>query len=521
MPAPTRHATAQAVYSQYHLTPRDVVARNTGIGIPASMYRERIERERFILDGDNALAEKLAFNGLDVFQGRRLTWVGDVTGRAINLSALRDVNIFESVQQRHRGKYLKALEHFGQGHRGRKHFRYLVVTSQRRLAVGEDLKGLKESMTRRLSKWQREIRTMFGIELLLNVIEFTFDKEKRTVFVHFNLLVWPHRALGRAIGKQIKDGHEVTMTEWDAFLKYTWKFLKVHWQDNGRVDDFKELIKYMLKSVDRMNLSQVEAVWLYNELFHQRFIIPYNSFREHLAQLKRDRQKLVYVAEPSGGKALRVIQLPDLDTTPRDEDEDETEDTGVKETENLIRGRTAPLVRVSAWAEPGTLIEGYTPTPETGGGRRRLEEARERAAGALEHWRANGAPDPATALAVSDAWLLAASHDDAAQIVAMGGGAGNEKENRARTSSRRPANDEGAPSRVHTTDLSLPSTGPGMTAAPPQNTAPGLFRSALRQAPPEKRGARIRFLRNVVDERDNDAFGSGILRRGDGGNFHR
>src|ERR1700731_3497115 len=384
------------------VSPAAVRRLTTGLGVPASVFRERTKREQLMLDGDNLLAEKLhgqpiplqvierrlqrlddrarigdpeaapereAFRyHIDAFQGRRLTWLGDVTGRAVNLSALRDINMFESVMTRHRAFYLKALEHFGADHPARRHFRYAVITTRRRLRLGDNLAGFKSEMMAKISEWSRHIRKEWDIEVLLNVVEYTFDKDSRTFFVHFNVLLWPHRKLDKTHHWEIEtiaeDGRKIRtpcprfrpgaapVSEWQQYLRWSWQFLGVHWQDNAKIQDFKEVIKYCLKgheadpdkpgekrSVDpRREMTTPESVWLYGQLYRQRFIVPYGSLRAHIAALRENRQKLAYLPDPgTGQKRLRVVQLDELpDTEP---DESEPDEEAVKETENIIRGR--------------------------------------------------------------------------------------------------------------------------------------------------------------------------------------
>lgn len=448
-------------------SPAMVLARNTGIGLPAAVFRDRVARERRMLDADLILAEKLekpefSFDDsalhllprkIQAIAGRRLTWVGDVTGKSIPLSPLRDINIFESVMQRHRSFYLKELEFFGANCPGRKYFRYSVITTAHRIAPGDDLYEAKREAMAKISRWQRIIRKRWDIEVLLNVCEYTFDKDSRTFFVHFNVLLWPHRALSKTVrwtSTTAQNGKIVRLpiSEFQEYLTFSWQFLGVHWQDNGIVKDFSELLKYVLKghengqdgtkkSIDpRKAMTTQESHWLYHQLFRRRFIVAYGSFKAAIAERRASRQKLSYIQiDRSGAKELRIVQLPALEEKT---DKPESDASAIRETENLIRGRTSPLCRVSAWAEPGTLIEGYNPQPETGGGKRRLADAREAARESVVFWQANGAPDPATAIAVSEAWLLAPDDMAAAAIVPA----------------LRPRPGHGA-SRVHTTDLTL------------------------------------------------------------------
>jgi hypothetical protein len=456
------------------LSPADVDLANTGRGLTPALYRSRAEREQRMLDSDFILAEKLARRGVDVWAKRKLTWLGDVTGETVNISPLRQVNIFESCMQAKRSFYLKALEHFGADCPGRKYFRYTVITTKRRIRAGESVDDIKKEMMRRISAWQRIIKKRYQIETLLNVGEYTFDKETRTFYFHFNILQWPHVNLSaiRCMGSPYS-----AENLWQEYLKFTWDFLHVHWQDNKRLENFAELMKYVLKgnyvagdgrhvSFDaRREVTPEEAEWLFHELYRRRFIVTYGAFKEHVRRLRANRQKLVYVAGDAGKKQLRVMQIPinpDVEESALLDVEDHVEAKhGNRRTENLVRGRTGPLARVSAWAEPGTIIEGYTDTPQTADGRAELERVKERGRASIDAWTANGAPAPAIALAVSKAWLCAADDDEAGRVDPLNANVRNSGRSSAVGSSR-----------VHTTDLTLHKTGPPGGALAPAEAPP-------------------------------------------------
>jgi hypothetical protein len=470
---PAPHYAAQARQRDNSpLSPISVLARNTGLGLPAKVFRDRVHRDTFMRDCDNLMAEKLHANGFKVFQDRQLAWVGDVTERQVNLSRLRDLNIFETVQQRHRSHYLKALEHFGENCPGRKYFRYAVITSERRLKVGENIRAFKARMMARIAAWQRHIREAWDIEVLLTVVEYTFDEDTRSIFVHFNVLMWPHRNLAATDHFEsldvIENGMRRTVrtpvSQWQMYLKFSWKFLKVHWKDNAKVEKFGELMKYVLKGVDRRALDQVETVWLFQELFHQRFIVAYGAFKGHLRGLRENRLKLAYVSDPGETKKrIRLVQLPDLPEKTDDLEtvcDDDDSDKPTSTDENVIRGRTGCLNGATAWAEPGTLVENYTATPVTPGGQRRLNDLRAKAATSAEWWKLNGAPDPAIAIAVSDAWLLAPDDQAAEKVLPLFFGLrGAKNDSNADILSAQTkvelSQDLASESMVHTTDLTL------------------------------------------------------------------
>jgi hypothetical protein len=202
------------------------------------------------------------------------------------------------------------------------------------------------------------------------------------------------------------------------------------------------------------------------------------------------------------------------------DDKPEDDPHKVKQTENLIRGRTSPQAKASPWAEPGTLIEGYNPTPATQAGRRRLEEARDRAALSFDHWRANGAPDPTTALSIGDAWLLAPSHEEAEKIFPFAAAGRREnKEPREKVAladlpdrasaavARDQAKKPEAPFIVHTTDLTL---GTELGEAGKISVEPAVKSrdgpSNVQTGPPEG-ASQLIFHRNVTDSETGRCIG--------------
>lgn len=430
------------------VTPEALFAANTGWGLKPSVYRERFKRDVMARDSDVILAKKLAqTNGqwepVDPWAKRKLFWVGDVTGQAVPLSILRDINIFEQVQGRHRSFYLNALRDFAENHPSRKFFRYVVITSGKRLVAGkEDMKARKREMMRKISAWQRTIAKVWDIEALVNVAEHTFDKEERSLHLHFNLMIWPHKALSSIKTKPIRDaktGHIISHASnaWQDFLQFSRDFLGVYWKECGEIQKLEEVIKYCYKgqkrdpkdhtkrisSDFREDITPAEANWLFHQTFGQRTITAYGGFRAHIKQLRDNRQKLAYMAEPTGEKLLTRVQMPPLPdkTEGGIQETEEDHEGGVKRFENLVRGRTAPMAKASAWAEPGTLIENYTLNPCTPAGQKALDKRADIAAASRAIWDERGAPPPEIALAVSTAWICAASHEAAAAIIPISG----------------------------------------------------------------------------------------------------
>lgn len=398
-------------------------------------------------DADCLMAERLAAAGINAFSDRRLTWLGDVTGRAVQLSKLREINLFETVQNRHRAFFLKLVKHYAAKDPQSQYFRYAVITAGQRIEAGAQLSATKRAMMAKISAWHREIKSRWDIEVLLNCAEMPFSKtgpktllgelksfkdaERHTPSVdqaedqaaqapsfhlHFNILYVPRRPLKK-------------FSEWTEFLDFTREFFGTWWRDLGRVEKHEELIKYVLKSVERSSLTDDQCVWLHREFYRQRFIVAYNSLRRLKMQMAKDRQKLGYVAmDEAGKKRLVVVQMDPMQ--PKEEprkktdkqltDEAEQRDRDRKKKtkfENLVRGRTGPMAKITAWAEPGTLIENYAPKPFTVAGRLALDGLKPRQARSREHWDENGAPPPELALAVSDAWINAGDDHTAAKIV--------------------------------------------------------------------------------------------------------
>lgn len=425
------------------LSPQEMHRANTGLALAPAVYRERLARERIAADSDFLLASKLAqtdgrWQPVDPWAKRRLAWVGDVTGEVIPLSPLRDVNLFERVQGRHRAFYLNALRDFSEDHPARRFFRYVVITSGKRLVAGEeDLRGRRQEMMRRISAWQRIIWRRWKIETLLMVAEHTFDKDERSIHLHFNLLIWPHRALQSEKTRPlrcVKSGKIIghTSDAWRDYLEFSRDYLGVWWKDCRKISDLEEIIKYCYKgekanpqdatkkisSDFRRDITPLEANWLYTHTFRGRTITSYGSFKSHIRMLRENRLKLAYVADRRGQKHLRRIQLP-----PRRE----RDDSGINETaedgrganpkfENLVRGRTAPMAKACAWSEPGHIVENYTLRPCTPSGQKALDKMDDARAESLKAWASNGAPPPAVALAVSRAWEQAPDHATAARV---------------------------------------------------------------------------------------------------------
>jgi hypothetical protein len=124
-----------------------------------------------------------------------------------------------------------------------------------------------------------------------------------------------------------------------------------------------------------------------------KMVQPMGDFRRFCRLMREQGYKVATVNRPKGPRLEVVRKATREDTGPQREPEAAGSD------ENRILCVTAPQFRHCPYAEPVVRVMNYTTEPRTTEGRERLQELRERQDQARRWWDANGAPDPAVALA--------------------------------------------------------------------------------------------------------------------------
>lgn len=371
------------------LTINDLVRINTGWHQSPEAWRESSEARRRLVDQSRRLADALERQGIVVRQPvAGAVDVGLVTGQVARDEAYRSTCFLPVIAQRERRSMLNSLRYFQRHHEGGEFMRLAVVTGGRRVPLGGPLRERIRELQRTVSRWAHEANRRFGVQLFYRGTEFTTDDDG-SLHPHANVIYAPRRRL---------PAHR-----WREFLSWSRGRLGAHWQDAGRLEKPDEAIKYPFKPADVLGLSAEALAWLYRETQRLKLCQPLGEFAEFRRSLRdhtveddeghpvRRPMKVVMVNRPGGARLELVAKATRTAAGSGGDDE----------RENLVLCRASPQFRFSPWAEPVVRVLGYTETPKTAEGARRLAFLRRLAGDACEAWRANGAPDPQVALAVA------------------------------------------------------------------------------------------------------------------------
>jgi hypothetical protein len=375
------------------------MAANTGQSLGAETWRERCARQAQLVAQTERMADALERCGVPVRQPSIVMAVGDVTGCVEAVAAYRAIRLLPVIAQRDRAPMLTGLRYFLANDPIGRHTRMAVVTSGERVPLSGNLRARQKVHTRRISRWASEARRLYDVEVLFRGTEFTL--KDAGLHLHSHVLYAPLRRLPAA--------------EWSAFLTWTKERLGTYWQDNGRLEKPEEAVKYPFKPAELEGQPDAVLGWLHEELFRLKLMQPMGAFAAFLRELELSGEKLAMVHQGKGrGAQLRRILRPQREPAGKASGSSDP-------LENVLLTRMLPQSRFCPHAEPVSLVAHYTPTPKTTSGRLGLFILRERTREARALWDANGAPEPAVAVAVGQGQAVAEpGHADT--VVALHGG---------------------------------------------------------------------------------------------------
>lgn len=391
----------------------DVIRKNTGWALEPEYWLERQARREVVKKQSEHLADLLEAEGVEARKVSEVTAIGLVTGCERELDAWRSIRFIPEVAARDRRPMLNAFKKYLATDAGR-YVRYGVVTSGDLVPAFGGLKEAMSDMKRRVSKLASWAKKEYDVEFLFRGVEYTrkrgdaevVDSETGEILsplcernpdlyksdlyyynLHCNIAYRPHRLLSKE--------------EWSAFLSRFRVRLGSHWKDNGKLTKPEELVKYIFKGNDLRDVEAKEAAWLQSETFNQRDMQPLGSFKDYVASLRSEGQKVVSVR----GR-LSVVQKA---TRLNHRREGKREGQSVGTPRNLILGVTMPQWEWTPWAEPAVLVQHYEPAAVGKAAQEFYEDMQALRWEARMDWEKSGAPAPETALAIAQAWKDEAS----------------------------------------------------------------------------------------------------------------
>mgnify|MGYP000432879648 CR=1 FL=1 len=333
----------------------------------AAAYEKRKRRHRRNDELTRRIADLLQDQGIKVFRnGEAFALVGLITGMVSPAEQqYRRMHFLPTVAATLRAQIANALDLYLSIHRRRAH--YGVITSGVRCQLGE-LRGRITRLNRLISRWHHEICAPLGIDLLFRSIELPCN-DGLTFHVHANVVYQPMRYL--------------QPRKWARFLRQTRAFFDAHWNDNGQLEDAREVVKYIMKG-DELERIADRAPHLVAQLYHQlqglHLVQALGSFRAFRHQLDDDRLKVVPIYD-SRRRRLVVVRRPKRQAEDRE--------AAASHATNHILGIDLPRAAFTRFREPLVRVANLD-IQTLWHDPRLLTRARD----ALADWSHNGAPPP-------------------------------------------------------------------------------------------------------------------------------
>lgn len=337
----------------------------TGQRLTDEKAQKSAEKRARISEQTDLMSARLEAQGIETWCAPHdpVTVLGELSGRIEQeCQKRRHIMILPEVARAERAGLVRDLTYFIEKHPKRGMFRYGVLTAGRRVQFGSDLRGRRRWLHKNITRWVDEARSKYDVEVIFRGDEYTFrlgDLLNSGAHFHVNVAYLPHRKL--------------TRKQWAEFLSWTKRRLGgVHWKDNGRLKDVRELVKYICKlgtgendktgSVGIDQLSPQDLAWFHEQTFKAQNVACLGSFGAFRRDLKETGQRIAYIR----GHLRRVDKCP----SPPRSTEERVREAG--QVENVVISRQLPNHRFGPVAEPCLLVMGYNPEPKTEAGRKGL-----------------------------------------------------------------------------------------------------------------------------------------------------
>ena len=301
-------------------------------------WEERLERYLAQDALTLMVASVLAAGGVDPFRkGAGFAVVGLVSG-LVKLAEreYRRIHFLPSVAATLRAELANALELYLM--LNAPYARYLVFTTGPRCPVSE-VRARLLWLHRMISRWHHKICAPLGIDVIFRGAELPCD-DAETFHPHANVIIVPNRYLRPRY--------------WARFNRQTNAFFGTYWADNGKLEDVREAVKYVMKGDEVHRLaasSPAVLVALYHQLKDLHLVQPLGPFRAWRQAVKAAGQKVVAIHEHDGRKLIAVKRR---DRSPRDETEASAGDRLPQTNRILCFG--LPRAAFGPYKEPLALV---------------------------------------------------------------------------------------------------------------------------------------------------------------------
>lgn len=316
----------------------DYFQLETGTSIPVDRFRESQKRKNALEQQTEDIAKILESGGIECRAGK-VTMLGGVTGETKQVSQWRQLSILPTVARQKKAPLLRDLTYFLERKTSR-FARYMVITNGQRIPASE-LKQAVKDMNRRISKWAYEVKQLYKMDVVFRGLEFPID-ENGLIHLHANVVYIPKTKLSDFEFKQ--------------FLQITHSVMDAHLQDNGRLKNAHEVVKYALKNTELLNAKPELVCELALAVMGASLFAPMGSFRKFRQRLaKRHLRTLWYEGRLVIGKGRQQTEEQKRLI------KESKEKTGAAKTNRLV-SILQPIAYFTPFKEPVIIIQGDVQT---------------------------------------------------------------------------------------------------------------------------------------------------------------
>lgn len=316
----------------------DYFQLETGTSVPVDRFRESQKRKNALEQQTEDIAKILESGGIECRAGK-VTMLGGVTGETKEVSQWRQLSILPTVARQKKAPLLRDLTFF-LDRKTAKHARYMVITNGQRIPVSELKQAIKD-INRKISKWAFEIKQLYKMDVVFRGLEFPID-ENGMVHLHANVVYIPRTKLSDYQFKQ--------------FLQVTHSVMGAHLQDNGKLKNAHEVVKYALKNTELLNAKHQLVCDLAKAVMGASLFAPMGSFRKfrqrlakrHLRTLWFDGRLVIGKGRQQTEEQKRLIK--------------ESKEKGGAAKTNRLVSILQPIAYFTPFKEPVIIIQGDVQT---------------------------------------------------------------------------------------------------------------------------------------------------------------
>jgi hypothetical protein len=233
-----------------------------------------------LLDQSYEIADKLESVGISSYVDQDLTLFGLHSRSYKKLPNFRNINFIPYVARKNRNKQSKELELFLQRNPNARMFTLTSGTRTDLDGLAHRVKWLHRKISRsNCCRFMKEA----GARFVFRATEFGELAENGSN----DLSVHPHCHAVLVLEKKL------TRTNWSKFLKRIHAHFGTYLQDNGKIKNARELVKYCVKPSDLDDLNARQLKKLYESSKGLRLCEALRDFRKLRGQIRTDKMKVI------------------------------------------------------------------------------------------------------------------------------------------------------------------------------------------------------------------------------------